>query len=370
MLNQFTHTGRLLAASVAALLMGACATPAPPAEEPAAPVPAIAVNVPAPAAPAPAPAGAPAPSAAQLALLRDWETQQTRLNNVAAPLLIKNTALCKRQARELAGFTAKTQYSYSKDMIGAAQAAFGLGEQLQVMSVMPGSGAESSGLLVGDRLVSAQDRPVPRGPNAERDAAAVFGAAMQGRSSLSLKIVRAGAPMTIEVPLTRACAFGIELGNADYVNSYTDGQQVMVTRGMLAYVKSDQELANVLAKEISHAILTPPPRPAWRAMIASLRMFSSADPGGSRDALRAALKPYSPVLDSTADKLSLYMLAAGGYEIDDTLEFWKRLATRYPATDRDSHTALHPASAYRFSVMTAVVRVVKSKMVRDLPLVP
>lgn len=369
MITSFKQPRRLLAASLTAMLLGACATPVPPAEEPAAAearpaTPAVA------AAPVAQPPAAPVATPAQIAMLRTWEEQQTRINNVAAPLLINNTALCKRQARDLAGFTAKTQYSYSKELAPAAQAAFGLGDMLQVMSVMPGSGAERSGLQVGDRLVSAQDRIVPRGPNAERDAAAVFGSAMQGRSSLTLRILRAGAPMTVEIPLTRACAFGVELGNADYVNSYTDGQQVMITRGMLGYVRSDQELANVLAKEISHAILTPPPRPPWRSMIASLRMFRGVEAAVTPESLRAGLKPYSPVLDSTADKLSLYMLAAGGYEIDNTIDFWKQLASRYPATDRDSHTALHPATAYRFSVMTAVSKVVKSKMVRDLPLVP
>lgn len=352
------------------LLLAACATKAPPDAEPVQPRTAVIQPVrPAERVPAPAP---PVLSATdrQIATLRSWVTQHDRLYAIAAPLLINNTALCKRQARSLAGFTAKTRYSYSKEFIGAAQAAFGLGEQLRVMNVLPGSGAARSGLRQGDVLLAVQDKPMPMGPNAERDAAAVVGSAMQDRASLNLTVLRDGARLAVEVPLTRACAFAIELGNADYVNSYADGQQVMITRGMLEFARSDEEVAYVLAKEIAHASLIQGPRPAMRNTINSLRLFRDSDGRPGADAFKPALKPYSPVLDSTADKVALYMLANAGYNIDNVLGFWKRLAGQYPATVRDSHTALHPATAFRFSVISAVVPAVKSKQANSLPLVP
>jgi predicted Zn-dependent protease len=84
----------------------------------------------------------------------------------------------------------------------------------------------------------------------------------------------------------------------------------------------------------------------------------------------ADIRPYTPVLDATADRLSLYMLARAGYGIDNALRFWKRLASQYPATVQDSHTALHPASAYRFSVMTQVTQNIKAKQKHRRPLMP
>ena len=324
----------------------------------------------------PASAGSAAPlNGGELASLRDWVNRQNRLYKVAAPLLINNTALCKRNARTLAGFSAKTKYSYSSEYAGAAQEAFGLDERLRVMNVMPGSGADRSGLLPGDVLLSLQGKAMPAGKDAEREAALLVGAAMEGRNSINLTVLRDSRQVALDIPLTRACAIGIELGDADFVNSYADSERVMITRGMLDYVKSDDELAYVLAKELAHATLNQGPRPAMAATITSLLRFgpgpapASAAAAASR-AGAGAVKPYSPVLDSTADKLSLYMLVRAGYSIDNTLGFWKQLANRFPPTVQNSHTALHPASAYRFSVINAVVPAIKAKQKNRMPLVP
>ena len=66
---------------------------------------------------------------------------QDRLYSVAAPLLIHNAELCKNQARNLLGFTAKNRYSYPGEYNEAAHVAFGMGERLQVTGVLAGSGA-------------------------------------------------------------------------------------------------------------------------------------------------------------------------------------------------------------------------------------
>jgi hypothetical protein len=361
-------------------LLAACATQDPgmgqaPAEQPSLPR-AAADNAALPSAPASRPA---APSAGHFASLRDWVSRKDSLYMVAAPLLINNTLLCKRHTRTLAGFTAKTKYSYSAEYAGAAQEAFNLDERLRVMNVMPGSGADRSGLMFGDVLLSLQGKAIPAGKDAEREAALMVGAAMEGRNSINLTVLRDGRQVALDIPLTRACAIGIELGDADVVNSYADSERVMITRGMLDYVKSDEELAYALAKELAHAALNQGPRPAMAATITSLLRFAPAPASTPGMALAAGaasrpaagtVKPYSPVLDSTADKLSLYMLVRAGYSIDNTLGFWKQLASRYPSTVPNSHTALHPASAYRFSVINAVVPAIKAKQKNRMPLVP
>lgn len=313
---------------------------------------------------------APAPPATpdRITALQTWVDQQNRLYRVAGPLLIKNADLCNRHARNLLGLTAKTKYSYSNDFADSAHAALGLGDRLRIMNVLPGSGAAQAGIRKGDVLLAIEADRIPAGPNAEREGARIANLAMRGRSSVNLTVLRDGKRSTANMSLTRACAFGIELGNADYVNSYADGHRVLITRGMLDFTASDEELAYVLAKEIAHNVLTQAPRPDMGAVIDRLSILK---PGTSVPSGRAfEIKPYSPVLDATADKLSLYLLARAGYSIDNAVGFWKRLAARYPADVRYSHTALHPSTAYRFSVMTEITKAIKTKQDRKLPLVP
>lgn len=355
---------------LALALLAACASPQMPppgqAELPAVPA--------APAEAAPrlpeqpvqsAPAAAVAPE--KIAALRSWVDQQERLYALAAPLLINSTPLCKRNAQALLGLTAKTQYSYSNYFADAARTAYGLDNRLRVMSVLAGSGAEKSGMRRGDVLLAIEGRPLPKGPDAEQDAARLITAKMRGHGKVRLTVEREGAEIPVDVPLTQACAISVELGNSDDVAGYADGRRAMVTRGMLAYTRSDDELAYVLAKEIAHAVLMVSPRPNMAATIEALRL---PIPSSSAAAIASHIKPYSPVMDATADKLSLYMLARAGYKIDDVLPFWKKLADRYPVDMRNAYTSLHPSTAYRVSVMTAVLRTVKDKLAHHWPLVP
>lgn len=369
-LARFNRRGLRCLAWLTTALLTACATqqpalppttPSPVAQPDAAPAPAI------PAAPS-SPVVLPVPLE-KIVALRTWVEQQNRLYAIAAPLLLNNTPLCKRNARYLLGFTAKTKYSYSKDFIDAAQSALNLDDRLRVMNVLVGSGAAGSGVQRGDILLELENKPLPQGPKAEREAAQIIGSAMKGRSSLNLTVLRGEERLAITVPLTHACAFGIELGNTDHVNSYADGYRVMITRGMLDFAQSDEELAYALAKEIAHNVLAQSPRPRMGATIDSLRLPNAGMTNPAAPAT-TGIKPYTPVLDATADRLSLYMLARAGYGIDNALRFWKRLANQYPATVQDSHTALHPSSAYRFSVMTQVTQNIKAKQKHGRPLMP
>ncbi len=356
---------KLSALTLMAAMLTACATVPPEAPTPVE----LDVEVPDAAVLSVTPAAAPArASASQIRELQSWVGQQKRLYAVAAPLLMSNAALCKRSARNVPAFVVKTRYSYSDELAAAAKSTFGLGEQPQVMLLFPASGAVTSGLLEGDVLLAVGDVKIAPGPNAERDANKVLDAAAQkARAPLTLTIRRLGAPMTVNLGLTRACSYTIELGATDVVNSYTDGRRVMVTRGMLDAVRSDDELAYVLAKEIAQAALVRTAAPGMRQVMDRLTLPVPAVGASLR---LPTVAPYVPVTDATADKLALYMLIRAGLAIDEVPAFWQRLASAHPASIANGHTALHPATSYRVSVIRAVTASIKQRQLNDLPLVP
>lgn len=299
--------------------------------------------------------------------LEKWVEQQARLDKIASPLLLKNAAICKKKSRMILGLTAKTKYSYTDDFIEAAEQKLGLSDRLQVTHVMPGSGAEKSGVRRGDRLVRLDNQELPTGPRADREGTALMDAATQGKSGVMLTVNRDGRELALDVPLSRACNFSVELGNASHVNAYSDGKRTLITAGMLDYVRSDTELAIVVAKEIAHNIVIRAPRSNMTDTIDALHIFGTM-PKSLLESKK--IRPYTQVMDATADKYSLYLLARAGYDIDKVLPFWKRLANQFPETQSNSYTALHPSTAYRSSVITAVSRVVKHQVKHRLPLVP
>lgn len=303
----------------------------------------------------------------RLLQLRQWVQQQRELYRVAAPLLIANASMCSVASRNILGFTAKTQYSYSADFVDVAHTGLGLDDRLQVMSVLPGSGAMQAGIQVGDILVAAGDRPVPTGANAERQAGSLMADTSAGNASLQLTVLRGDASIPIEVPLTPACAMIVDLGNSDAVSSYADGARVMVTRGMLGFVHSDDELAWVLAREIAFNVVTLAPRTDIAAVIDRLHSLNIA-PQSAFD--EQSIGPTTPVQDAAIDRISLYMLARAGYSLDGIGEFWEHLADAYPAELRNSLASMHTPIANRLAGMERTIAAIRLKQQRGLSLTP
>lgn len=346
---------RLSAWTAAALLLSACATQQPSGVAPATSGTAAQTLS---ALPAPAP-------------LRSIVQQQERLYRIAAPLLTQNAPLCRANARNLLGFSAKNKYSFPKEFVADAQKAYGLDEQLQVIQVLADSGAERAGIRRGDRLVSANDKPFPLGPNAERQAAAILGPLVRNRSLIKLTVARNDKNIPLSIPLTRACAFAVELGNADNVNAYSDGQRVLITRGMLDFVQSDAELALVLAREFAHNALAHAAKQKMNATIGGvIDNLIRYSPDLTALNGMAGIKAYPQNFDAAADSLALYMLARAGYQTDNAAAFWQRLDRQYPATVLNGYTALHPATAYRLTTIAKTAAEINAKKAGRKPMLP
>jgi len=64
------------------------------------------------------------------------------------------------------------------------------GDQLQIMSVMAGSGAAGAGVQNGDGLVAVNATELPQGPSAEAQARAILVPLLAERTSIDLTVNR------------------------------------------------------------------------------------------------------------------------------------------------------------------------------------
>jgi hypothetical protein len=358
---KFGPPGSSILGACLALLLSACATQAP------GPV----SNIPSgPQRPAEAPGLSPKLAADAQTLTR-LAGLQDRLYKVAAPLLIQNAELCKNQARNLLGFTAKNRWSYPGEYNEAAHQAFGMDDRLQVTGVLSGSGAARAGLQTGDILVAAGGKPLPTGEHALSQAGAIFNKIVAREASLPMTVERHGGDRQLSIPVTRACAFSIELGNADNVNAYADGSRVLVTRGMINFTRDDDELAFVLASTMAHDMLGHPAAQRNSATIGSMiDNLKSITPDTSLLIGSGGIKAMPADMDAAADRLGLYLAARAGYDIDDAAGFWKRLAETYPPTVLNGYSANHPALAARLAAVEKAHAEIKAKKSAKKPLVP
>ncbi|PWF45460.1 M48 family metallopeptidase [Massilia glaciei] len=309
--------------------------------------------------------------AAAADVLNKMAALQDRLYRVAAPLLIQNADLCKDKARNLLGFTAKNRHSYPGEYNEAAHLVLGMGERLQVTGVLAGSGASRAGLERGDRLLSAGGKPLPVGRNASTMAGAVFGPLVRKQASLPMVVERDGGNRQLDIPVTRACGFAVELGNADNVNSYADGARVMVTRGMMQFARTDRELAYVMAKAIAHNMLGHVNVQRNAGTIGSMiDNLMNVRPDQSLLIGSGGIRATPPELDAAADSLSLYLLARAGYDIEPVDEFWKKLAAAHPATVLNGYVANHPGTAARLAAIQKTGAEIRAKQSSKRALVP
>ncbi|WP_195763591.1 M48 family metallopeptidase [Duganella guangzhouensis] len=363
-INQFTTLSLALAAATATIALTGCSTFQ---SKPAAPEPAPAVVSTA----TEAPPVVTAKMAAARQQLSQMVTLQDRLYRVAGPLLINNADLCRTQARNLLGFTAKNKYSYPGEFSDAAAAVLNYGDRLEVATVLAGSGAARAGLRKGDALIAAEGKLLPVGANAETEAAAILGPLVTNNKFLNLTVQRAGVNQQLRVPVTRACAFKIDIGNSDNINAYSDGQRVMITRGMVNFAQSDDAIAYVLAKDIAHNVLGHAATTKQAYTVGGIiDNLVAVRPDLTMLIGTAGVKPMPPELDAAADQLSLYMVARAGYDISGAHAFWQRLATQYPATVLNGYTANHPSLAYRLTAIDKSVADIRKKKAANLPLVP
>ena len=244
-------------------------------------------------------------------------------------------------------------------------------ERLQVTSVLAGSGAAKAGLRLGDDLVAAGGKPLPTGPGATANSGRLrFPDRCRADPAPHHRTRR--PPRDLSIPVTRACSFPVELGNADNVNAYADGARIMVTRGMIAVTSSDDELAYVLARTMAHNMLEHPKAQRNSATLDSVieSLLLRANPDLSMLSGSAGIKAMPANLDAAADRLAVFLLARADYDIDGVAAFWKRFTAATRRSVANGHTANHPAIAARLTAIELAVEDVKAKQEAKKPLVP
>lgn len=297
--------------------------------------------------------------------------RQERVYRIAAPLIIKNAVLCRTQARPLLGFTAKNQYSYPPELAVAARQSLGLDERLQIMQILDGSGAMRAGLKRGDILQTIQDLNIPTGPQAEPETARMLSPILKNLSELNITVIRQNQPITVNVPLTLACAFAIDVGNAQQVNAYADGRRILLTRGLLDSFTTDEDVAVVIAREIAHNVLQHAKQlqqMATLSMVIDNLLLFKPDQIAANSSNGIKITPEK--MDQEADRLALFMLTRAGYDPANFSLVLQKLAQNPNSSQALTYSTLHPWTEGRQSVIQATLKEIRQKQAAKKVLVP
>ena len=297
---------------------------------------------------------------------RDW------LERVAHPILRDAAHSCGDKVRPALGLRYANQYSYDGDYRQAAIEELGVGEELSLTGVTPGAASDTAGLKTGDVIVTVNREPVPAGSKAVRQLDKLLqDAAAAGPVSMSVR--RGDALLDVSLKPDRVCDYPVLLGDDDALNAYADGNNIIITRGMMRFLESDRELALVIGHELAHNSMGHVSAKRLNALLGSLldtaaALYAGVDTQGMFGNLGAQV--FSQDFEAEADYVGMYYMHWAGMELDEAANFWRRMAAEHPASIRGSFLASHPSTPQRFVELEETAREIRRKAAAGEPVAP
>ena len=293
----------------------------------------------------------------QAANHRDW------LERVAHPILRGAAHSCGGKVRPALGLRYANRYSYEGEYRQAAIEELGVGDDLSLVGVTPGAPGDKAGLKTGDVIVTVNREPAPGGAGAVKQLETFLqDAAAAGPVSMSVRRGDARLEVSLEPDIT--CDYPVLLGDDDALNAYADGNNIIITRGMMRFVETDRELALIIAHELAHNAMGHVSAKQLNAMLGMLldtaaALYGGVDTQGIFGDLGAQV--FSQDFEAEADYVGMYYMHWAGMPLDEAPDFWRRMAAEHPASIRGSFLASHPSTPQRFVELEETAKEIRRK---------
>jgi predicted Zn-dependent protease len=175
---------------------------------------------------------------------------------------------------------------------------------------------------------------------------------------LKLDVMRAGDPHTFNMWAVPACQFTVQLIESYEINGITDGRRVGVTTGAMRFLRSDDELAWVVAHEIAHNVLNHSQNARLRAM---LNAFVGATMGASAE---SSTEVPRRSFEARADYVGAYIMARAGYDVQAIKQFWHRIERLQSGEENPEMDRTHPTTAERLAAFEVTLKEIQEKRER------
>ncbi len=303
--------------------------------------------------------------------LRDTTTKQLRLQRVAYRVAAANTDLCAADVGPLLGVLMASKADFDEDWEEAVVAEFGLGEHLMILGVVPNSPSDKAGLSAGDELTGFNGKPVPTGTKATEALERFSETAIAG-APYELQYLRDGSTLTTQIVPQFGCSYRAVLIEDDQINAFANGRNIAITKGMMRFIESDEDLAVVVAHEAAHNAEDHIDKKRMNAvggMVADVALAVLLGVNTNAFA-NAAAQAYSQEFEAEADYVGLYMTARAGYDPANGPLFWRKMAANQSGSINQNPYTSHPSSPERFVALDNIVREIERKQTMSFALEP
>jgi hypothetical protein len=312
----------------------------------------------------------------EIAQLRDYFSELTKLNTVAYRITTANREFCDKWVIPQIGLFAATPTSLPMKYRKFSREALGLRwVRATVISIVPDGPAGKAGMKEKDELVSFNDRKVPT-----TAVARWIGAFLEenGERPITVAVKRDDEDMTFTVTPVTGCAIPILLETNPELNAFTDFSKIVIQTGILRIARIESDVAVIVGHELAHNTMGHYRKKRVNSLLGSVGgsvidggfLLGGISTGGafSNYLEIVGANAFGVGFELEADYVGAYYAARAGYDISGSEEVWQRMSLEQPSSIRKAST--HPTTPVRYLQMRKVIAEIADKKIQNLPLVP
>lgn len=338
----------------------------------------------------------------QSGLVRAVLDRQSRVEDLAWPLLVANADLCHGRRREAYGLTIGNAGAIRESVDGLTRAqieAIGYSDAPVVLSVIKGSPAYLAGIRPGAIPVSIGETVIDAQMDRISEALADDGEARSKAEKdktdpppLAIVLNQHGERVEASLQPETICGVRVRVRETDTVNASANTATLNINRGLLTALPDDQDVSLVIAHELGHVIGRHVPKLERNAAISGIYVWGVPVALGAglvdltigrlmkrlsdaEDLPGAALVTsiQNEVLgvrefEREADYLSVYITARAGGDLQGIERVFETFSTLSAKSTYGERT--HPVTADRLLAIAAARDEVLGKQQSGEPLIP
>lgn len=303
----------------------------------------------------------------RIMVLRDSVDTLDRLNRVSWNLLAQNAELCGDKVVKAVGLTFLELDDYPEEKREIMKEVLGVSWRPTVFQAPPGSPAQLAGIRRGDIAIQIANTKVEN----KKQARETLKEALKKGGDVPVEVERDGQRMPLVLRPMALCNYPVLLDNSLDLNAYADGGRIIVLKGMMRFVRSDDELAAIVGHELAHNTQLHIRDKNVNSMLGQflvdlpLTVLLGVNPGVGQQVGRHL---YSQEYEFEADYVGLYFTARAGYDIHNVPGIWRRMSLDNPGAITMGTT--HPSNSKRFVALEAAAKEIDDKRTAGMALRP